>query len=339
MQKPYYYNLVNKEIWHKKSDSLFAKIQEYFKALGVDAEERINQVKNQWKNKIDSKLRKKFQMTRRMKEKKETTSNNDDHPNIENSKLKIHISNKIPPPVIEILKKLSSAELWVLLHMDFLKNTSFLLDKINSKEFLLNTIINYFPKKEIETVKSFLHIIDSKAISSADEALNEILKCQADVLGAYFIDYGSIELYWVVIWLTSKRLNCQVEDLSIVILIHEMAHLYSHRGYDADSNRWETTRFKDTDTKIIEGIAQFYTNEICLQIANDDFFKPLEIFKKLKDCQSDDYKCYQEWISSNNNKKRLEIIRYSIIRSRSRDNLKYKEFIDLVHEGDKNLFK
>ena len=108
-----------------------------------------------------------------------------------------------------------------------------------------------------------------------------ILEVDEDVLGAYFypvpqkpksyriIDRRQpswIELYWGVIGLLARLLGIDVEDLTIVVLAHELAHAYTHLGTDIDGRAWTSEDFQKTEHALKEGLAQYYGYAVCQRL-------------------------------------------------------------------------
>lgn len=101
-----------------------------------------------------------------------------------------------------------------------------------------------------------------------------VLGFDEDILGVYQYDTqphndddrrvnrASIHLYWMVIGLVSDMLGCSVEDLTEVVLVHELAHAYTQVGADTDGRRWLAREFFRTETEVKEGLAQYYTHRV-----------------------------------------------------------------------------
>ena len=51
--------------------------------------------------------------------------------------------------------------------------------------------------------------------------------------------------------------------MAIVVLAHELAHAFTHIGRDIDGRIWATDDFAQSDTFLVEGLAQFYTDRVC----------------------------------------------------------------------------
>jgi len=111
------------------------------------------------------------------------------------------------------------------------------------------------------------------------EALQKIWGLQVDVLGAYFFRRPEVELYWLAIAIMASIAGVDVEPLTFVTLTHELAHAYTHLGRDIDGNQWETEDFSKSDDRIVEGLAQHYTQTVCQKLQLR-YPAPLEVFNK-----------------------------------------------------------
>lgn len=96
--------------------------------------------------------------------------------------------------------------------------------------------------------------------------LRNVLEVDKDILGTYSFekDKGRIRLYWAVIGLVSSSLGVSPVNLAMVVLVHELAHAYTHLGADADGHTWPQM-FKQ-DRRILEGLAQYYTHVVLHEI-------------------------------------------------------------------------
>jgi len=75
------------------------------------------------------------------------------------------------------------------------------------------------------------------------------------VLGCYDSHAKDIHLYWGVIGLVARQLAVSIEDLTVVVLAHEIGHAYTHQGADIEGHRWSTGLFSTSDPEILEGLA------------------------------------------------------------------------------------
>ena len=67
--------------------------------------------------------------------------------------------------------------------------------------------------------------------------------------------------------MVAAMLDVRIEDLTVVVLAHELTHGYTHIGRDIDGLQWADDVFCRTDRAIVEGLAQFYTEVVTNKIA------------------------------------------------------------------------
>lgn len=160
-----------------------------------------------------------------------------------------------------------------------------------------------------------------------------ILRVNDDVLGRYRfrLETGGdpqprIELYWGVMGLVARDLELGLEDLTCVVLAHEMAHAYTHLGFDIDGERWPTGLFADSELPLVEGLAQHYTMLVCKRLAS---VAPgaLDAYRKLLPKQPPAYRVQADW----ENEFSPEHIRLAMLETR-RSNWPgaYRIFIDML---------
>lgn len=115
-----------------------------------------------------------------------------------------------------------------------------------------------------------------------------------DVLGEYEPRHSRVCLHGLVIGMVSEVLGLDVKNVSLIALIHEYAHAYTHLGKDIDDNYWSTNDYENLDTSIKEGLAQFYTAHLCNELER---LQPglRETFDRLLCVQHADYRRYQQW--------------------------------------------
>jgi hypothetical protein len=151
-----------------------------------------------------------------------------------------------------------------------------------------------------------------------------------DVLGAYFFHVPEIQLFWMAIGLVCAHLQVEPEALTLVVVLHELAHAYSHLGRDIDAHRWDVTQFARADIAIVEGIAQFYTGAICLKM-KDRYPAALRAYEALLTLQCGPYLVHKEWVKTPGTEvvsaRAGEVIRASMVECRSRGTQQYSEFL------------
>lgn len=139
------------------------------------------------------------------------------------------------------------------------------------------------------------------------DPLKSVLALNQDVLGVYeyktkkpFLDEFSlsrsiIRIYWGVIGLVAEWMGCSVEDLTLVVLTHELAHAYTHLGADIEGHRWSTSAFAAAEKSVVEGLAQYYTHRV-LQRLERRYPGASEVYKVMLPHQSDIYRAHKIWI-------------------------------------------
>lgn len=138
-------------------------------------------------------------------------------------------------------------------------------------------------------------ILDKLEASGLEKKIFDI--CE-DVLGAYFFHRGRIEIYWMAIALFARMRRLQIEHLTVVVLIHELAHAYSHAAFDLNGRTWATKDFATADLGIIEGIAQYYTHELSHILRDRAEPGILGAYESLLACQSGPYLVHLEWLKT-----------------------------------------
>ncbi len=117
-----------------------------------------------------------------------------------------------------------------------------------------------------ETPVCFREVI--RVCEGLDESLEQldpvraILSFNRDVLGIYRIDKPSIEIYWGICGLVAQLLGVSVESIAAIVLAHELAHGYTHAGFDIDGKSWDSVRFAEAEKALVEGLAQYYTHRV-----------------------------------------------------------------------------
>lgn len=155
-----------------------------------------------------------------------------------------------------------------------------------------------------------------------------------DVLGEYDPHNPRICLHGLVIGMVSEVLGLDVRSVSLVALIHEYAHAYTHLGKDIDDNFWSTDDYEKLDTAIKEGLAQFYTAHLCNELEG---WQPglRETFDRLQGVQHAVYRRYQEWSCQGSHIG--ECIRIAMIKARKNRVASELQFGDCLDEARRVL--
>ena len=125
-------------------------------------------------------------------------------------------------------------------------------------------------------------------------------------------------------------INVPIDALTVVVLTHELAHAYTHLGLDIDSHAWSVSSFAATDIHILEGLAQYYTEAVCYNIAKG-YPAALDTFEKLLSEQSMPYQCYKDWIDDGG--VAGELILHYLIRTRQHNIRDYDRFLQEFDQG------
>jgi hypothetical protein len=165
-----------------------------------------------------------------------------------------------------------------------------------------------------------------------------ILEVDEDVLGVYRSAPGrngekeGVELFWGVIGLIARWLAVPVEDLTLVVLAHELAHAYTHLGSDIDGYRWQTPSFRISAHEIKEGLAQYYTVRVLnrLQMLGEG---PLKAYERLLPHQPPAYQVHVPWLHDQT----PEMVRAAMMHVRRLPIPTWPNFLDALMEATAKL--
>jgi hypothetical protein len=118
---------------------------------------------------------------------------------------------------------------------------------------------------------------------------------KTDVFGAYWIQATKIQIYWMPLAIFAPLFRVSLATLTAVVLCHELVHAYTHCGLDLNKERWSTDRFVRTDPHVIEGLAQYYTEQIMRNLESR-LPDGLATFLAKTKHQSSPYTAYQSWL-------------------------------------------
>ena len=117
-----------------------------------------------------------------------------------------------------------------------------------------------------------------------------------DVFGAYMFRRREVLIFWLPVGIFAAMHQIPIDAMTVVVLAHELAHAYTHLGYDIDGLDWPMAEFVGSDIAVIEGLAQFYTYLVCrnlyerLPVAQTTFVTLLEH-------QHEMYRTHEKWIA------------------------------------------
>jgi hypothetical protein len=161
-----------------------------------------------------------------------------------------------------------------------------------------------------------------------------VLQIDTDVLGRYLFKVHRslddpdprIELFWGVIGLVARDLYVEVEDLTCVVLAHELAHAFTHVAFDIDGERWPTGNFSQSDHPLREGLAQHYTMLVCKRIAGVAPYV-LGAYRALVEKQPPAYRVQESWEKDFS----TEQVRLAMLQTRRHGGAgKYEEFVHML---------
>jgi hypothetical protein len=135
-----------------------------------------------------------------------------------------------------------------------------------------------------------------------NDPLKKMLIVNEDFLGVYEYkipfsnspfeaNHAKICLYWCVIGLVSEWLGCSIENLTVVVLTHELAHAYTQLGADIDGRRWPALSFARAEMELKEGLAQYYTDRVLRRLEHR-YSGALEAFFAMLSYQPAAYKTH-----------------------------------------------
>lgn len=175
-------------------------------------------------------------------------------------------------------------------------------------------------------------------VAAAKQVRDQIKEINEDSLGVYRINgkqAQSVELYWMPISMVAAMLSVRIEDLTLVVLAHELTHGYTHIGRDIDGIRWEDQSFIKSDPSVKEGLAQFYAQVVADRIAPRMPGARIA-FDKLLELQSGPYVAHKEWLKDET-QQRGETLRFALIAARSRGVVEEDEWNRLLKETNTRL--
>ena len=160
-------------------------------------------------------------------------------------------------------------------------------------------------------------------------AVRRLLAVDADIFGTYRVEAGEarIDIYWAVIGYVAPSLGVDPVDLALVVLVHELAHAFTHLGRDADGSDW--AGFWDADRGLLEGLAQYYTH---LVLENAQLrgrsTAAKHAYELLLPHQPEIYQRHAEWVS----RWPPEAVRAALIEARNRRCQSRGDFEGMVAE-------
>lgn len=162
--------------------------------------------------------------------------------------------------------------------------------------------------------------------------VQKMLEVDQDILGVYRYQglKGDVVLYWAVIGFIANGLGIRAEDLATVVLVHELAHGYTHIGIDADGHRWN--EFSKVETGLAEALAQYYTH-LALAFWRDSSPGPWAAYQRLTRRQTQTYQHHLGWVD----KWPLEVVRSAMLEARKQKKSSLGDFERGLERESKRL--
>lgn len=301
------------------ADNIEKKLAEI---IGVEVEQRVQRTVDSLNLRIRDKIR-------------DSTGLRLNHGQLQ-EKIPVRLVPDLPKPFVDVLEGMDEKLVnWLFRHSEHLNVTKDMLDSIS---FYYPTIVSGLARVEPaatqEEVASVSAFVDQLLELKKKLLSPDILKTDEtpeytgrEFFGCYMVGTGEVKIHWVAIGMfvaLHDEYKHSVENMTAFVLAHELAHAYTHRGFDTDGRQWNTEDFRDADKYIIEGLAQYYTGVVSermesiqpgMQWAFEDLLKYL----------ADVYRDFVNWIPDHSHQK--EIIRLVMIEStRVRGIQEYAEF-------------
>ena len=135
-----------------------------------------------------------------------------------------------------------------------------------------------------------------------------------DVLGAYLFKPRDVLIFWLPISIFAAAHQFPIDALTVVVLAHELAHAYTHLGYDIDGFDWRTEDFSESDRAVVEGLAQFYTHIVCRNLS-PSIPEAERVFDRLLAEQHAIYRTQTRWTATAGEHSR-EVVRTGMVEGR-----------------------
>ncbi|MBK8464929.1 MAG: hypothetical protein IPL32_03785 [Chloracidobacterium sp.] len=159
-----------------------------------------------------------------------------------------------------------------------------------------------------------------RRIATQATVKEKLMAVRDDVMGVYTyvptlhraVSKPEIFLFWKVIGLAAGIMKISVEDLTVLVMTHELAHAYSHLGCDASGTFW-SKGFAESDINVKEGIAQYYTWAIAKYLDEHHSAQFMPSYRSKISNQAGPYRVHEPWTE----KYSLEVLRSALVHVRN----------------------
>lgn len=285
-----------------------------------DIQQRVKRTVDQWNLIVRDQLRNETAL--RLSIEKENKSNRPEH---KATQIPIKVVDGLPEPLIDVLRRYSEQAPLLLNEKAFTDTAKGLDIAIELFSALQSLCPSQISQTDLSNASGwFQQILERLKQIDLKHRLRDL---NEDILGAYFFNSPRVEIYWAAIGIFAQLYSISIEGLCLVVLAHELAHAYTHRGKDIDGTTWENKDFGNADLGIVEGLAQFYTKTVCEKLAAR-FPAALEAYQALLQTQSPVYTEHEHWIKDHPHLK--EAVRFSMIQCRSEGVVRYGDFMEVL---------
>jgi hypothetical protein len=275
--------------------------------IPADAEDRVYRAFRQWNNRIREHIRNETALKLSDGEGQNAVS--------------IKVVDGFTDPLASLIDKYNDPVLWRLIVGQpklggLVEGSTFLLEFWGDVEqWDLKPGIATNGRESLEHVSKLTSKLQE--LANTKRVIEELKKIDEDVLGCYFFGGSGpklIELYWMPIAMFAAMAEVRIEDLTLVVLAHELAHAYTHLGFDIDGEQWKHAAFGAANAQIVEGLAQFYTEVVTSRIKPQNP-GPFDAYEALLRYQGGAYLAHLGWFKDDQ-KQKGEIVRFAMVTAR-----------------------
>lgn len=242
------------------------------------------------------------------------------------SKIQVSIIDGLPSSIERLTRNQPIPILWLLmLHRNELEGAVTAVQVVEDNLTSVEEWVGYDPDpKRPQNLTAVGRLLQEVSLRlQKNPVAVEIYALDEDVLGAYHVRRAAVTIHWMVVALVASHLGVPIEALTLVVLVHELAHAYTHVGLDKDGESWESAGFAKTDRAVVEGLAQYYT-EATLRRLGARYPQGHQAFEALLNKQPDVYRNFRTWYQRN--EKHGELFYATLIDCRKARSVSYEHF-------------